>query len=1472
MMKSRRHSHPGRRAFAPGPSLPAAPTTGEPNSPLTRKRTLLAVIGALTFVAVVPGSFGTGGFGTPGSRSHHFLQTPVQPSHWTAAPAARLRATRLTDGISALAAELQAGHANKASLSRRLVSLSRSRQRALVRLLAKDPQAVRSMILARRARRALGRLHGARVETEVALEGRYRIWHRDDFKDPSRDVFLDQLVTRDNKVFTLNGATSRVAVKLTFARLKPNARMSVRGYALGDQVLATQVGTPRGRSLEAASAAATTGPITAAVIAVNFSDSATPMTATDMNAIKAVFQGNPGADAVSYFSETSYGKASLVPSFYGPYTIASTTSAECNSSSRDDDAMRAANADVDFTKFRRLIFVLNCPGLGGVALSEGALSTPDGTITAAETELDPASAKRLDIEVHELAHTLGSFSKHASFYVCRPDAFVPPTRFGDGCTSAEYGDGFDVLGSANSSQLDPLHKNAAGWLDAGQFPTVTTSGTYTLAPYEQASPNGQPLALNIPRGHSGNTFTVEYRQPIGFDSWMGTASCPGCTVTRGASIRLSNFITSGSGGGSDTQLIDTTPGTISSYSYYQTEDGRDGALLPGKTFTDPEYDISITAVSATASGLTVQVSLPPQTCTHAAPGVTSVTPTSQTAAAGQTKTYTFTVMNNDSSGCPAGTFRYISLPGTDDITTVASPDYFTLAPGASTTVSLSVTSSPSAVDGTYLASGPGKIFGNSLDASPTPVGLTYVVTSPADTTAPAAPTGLTAQAAGSGVVKVSWTAATDNLGVVGYRIIANTGSVYTTQTTSYLDTNLPPGTTRTYSVQAFDRKSNFSAVATVAVTTPSKTDFSAPSAPNLSATATDHSVSLSWSPSTDNVGVAYYEVRPCLVRDCKLPASASSFTTGGLPTRTRYDVQIFAYDRDGNWSSVGGGKLTVYTAAAGTTAPSQPRQFISTAGVAGRIDLSWAPSTDDRGIARYDVYRNNRKLGSTTSTSFTDTTVIMSGEYYVQAVDTDGSLSPPSSRAWFIVPSSAGTDTTAPAANITAPASGATVSGTFTINASASDNAGVSKVEFYVDGVLQGTDTSAPYTSSWDTSAAGSGTHWLFARAYDGAGNYGTSSVTLVTVGSGGGGGDTTPPTVAITAPTNGSTVSGVTTISTAASDNVAVTRVELLVDGTVKGTDTAAPYNFTWDSTSVANGSHAIAAQAFDIAGNNATAAVTVTASNAAPDTTPPSAPSDLAAVAAGSTAMNLTWTASTDNVGVTGYDVYRNGAKIATATSTSYADTGLTAATAYTYTVVAQDAAGNASAPSNTAQAATAALDTQAPGKPGSPRASVTGTTQIALKWSASTDNVGVVAYDLYRDGAMIDETSVPNYLDSGLAPGSSHSYYVVARDTAGNRSVASSTLSTHTGSLSTSSTGTIAGVVYNPEGKPLANAIIQVTVNGAVKNTKTSSSGVFKLSSLPAGDYTLTISLAGYQTAGAGATAVAGQSVLLVSVLSL
>src|SRR5204862_72719 len=98
----------------------------------------------------------------------------------------------------------------------------------------------------------------------------------------------------------------------------------------------------------------------------------------------------------------------------------------------------------------------------------------------------------------------------------------------------------------------------------------------------------------------------------------------------------------------------------------------------------------------------------------------------------------------------------------------------------------------------------------------------------------------------------------------------------------------------------------------------------------------------------------------------------------------------------------------------------------------------------------------------------------------------------------------------------------------------------------------------------------------------------------------------------------------------------------------------------------------------------------VSVTTASAA-DTTAPSAPTGLTAAAAGSSGANMSWSASTDDVGVTGYIVRRNGVQIATPGSRSYADTGLSAATTYSYTVAARDAAGNTSPNSASVNVAT-------------------------------------------------------------------------------------------------------------------------------------------------------------------------------------
>ena len=186
----------------------------------------------------------------------------------------------------------------------------------------------------------------------------------------------------------------------------------------------------------------------------------------------------------------------------------------------------------------------------------------------------------------------------------------------------------------------------------------------------------------------------------------------------------------------------------------------------------------------------------------------------------------------------------------------------------------------------------------------------------------------------------------------------------------------------------------------------------------------------------------------------------------------------------------------------------------------------------------------------------------------------------------------------------------------------------------------------------------------------------------------------------------------------------------------------------------------------------------------NTPADTTPPTTPAGLTAAAAGSTGANLSWSASTDNVGVTGYIMRRNGVQVATPATTSYADTGLSAATTYSYTVAARDAAGNTSPDSTSVSVTTAiAADTTPPSTPTGLTAAVAGSTGANLSWSASTDNVGVTGYILRRNGVQVATPATTSYADTGLSVGT-YSYTVAARDAAGNISPNSATASVTTG----------------------------------------------------------------------------------------
>lgn len=1195
---------------------------------------------ALVIAAVVSGA----GLGTavgPARAATWRSATNVSGTTAPAGPASsRLVSTAhdTTDALASLARGLavdpgRAGHDAVA-----VADLSRSRQAALVALAKSDPEQVAQDLLPPAELDRLRGIPGNALEEPAEVSGILSVFHRD--APNGDDVFQPELVSSGGHVVDLytNGVMPKVA---------PGSTVRMSGYQLDASTLFvwSSCSTCTTSYTAVASGLPTAlGPLNVAVLLGNFANSSTPLSAA---AEQAAFSGSPGSDVDSWYSAVSWGKSSLHPSVFGPFTLSESTgsggSCPSNLSTAESDLMNQASAQLTFANYQRFMIVFDCTGYGAsTSIGQSQLSTPQGTVTGAMSFFDATTGSQGYYLAHELAHNLGNY--HAAFFACEPSSFVPPTRFGQNCASSEYGDEFDVLGATLQEPrampfLGPYHANNAGWFSASNWLTLSTPGTYTetLLPYE--TPSSGLQAIDIPRGN-GTDFTLDYRQALSFDSFMApsnTTYCQNeCTITAGPMLELLDS-QAGAGGGSDTQAIDTTPNSIQSPYYYDVPDERDGALLPGKTFTDHETGISITTDSASASGTTVTINVPAAaSCTRGAPTISLLSPATQSTGSGQSLSYTLSVTDTSSSRCSAMEYKYFpdspalgtTPSGVEaNFTEVASPDVMTLSPGQTQDVAVTLTPGSTTTDGSYTFSlahshGIGILAANALAVPNTALpDVTFQLTSPPDSSAPTTPTGLSAQVLGSSTVDFTWAASTDDTSVAGYRVLVDGAYLYDTTSASFLDYTLNAGASHSLSVQAFDPQGNLSPASTITVALPSKTDTTAPSVPGVpTASATDRTITVSWVPSTDDLAVVGYLVLPF---DTFVPAPATSTTFSHLPTDTTYAVQVVAYDGSANASSYfmsSAPSVAVTTAFAGTVAPTQPTSLWSPqATVAGGIQLSWSPSADPAGVTGYSVLRNGRPWATVGTTSYTDppSDLYPNGagyQYSVEAYDAAGNVSPPSPVLQTISPNQASTDSVPPTgASLTSPATGATVLGTVTLSTSPTDNVGVQKVEFYVDGVSMTTvypPTSGPFTYSWDTTTTWNGTHVVYARAYDAAGNYSTASLTSVTVSNPGSG--------------------------------------------------------------------------------------TSSTTSSALSDTTPPTAPTNLGATAASPTQIDLSWGASTDDVGVAGYRVFRGSTQVASVSgsSTTYADASVAAGTTYTYTVEAYDAAGNVSAPSNSATTATPAL----------------------------------------------------------------------------------------------------------------------------------------------------------------------------------
>ena len=343
-----------------------------------------------------------------------------------------------------------------------------------------------------------------------------------------------------------------------------------------------------------------------------------------------------------------------------------------------------------------------------------------------------------------------------------------------------------------------------------------------------------------------------------------------------------------------------------------------------------------------------------------------------------------------------------------------------------------------------------------------------------------------------------------------------------------------------------------------------------------------------------------------------------------------------------------------------------------------------------------------------------------------------------------------------------------------------------------------GTTTTALTFNNTGLTAAT--TYRFRVRANDAAGNLSayTSIVNATTLTA-----DTTAPTQPTGLTATAGSATQVNLSWTASTDAVGVTgyRIERCTGATcttyaqIGTTTTAVTYS---DTGLTATTTYRYRVRATDAAGNLSAYSSVVNATTLTADTTAPTAPTNPAAAATSTTQINVTWTASTDNVGVIGYRIERctgasctTFAQIATPASSPFADSGLTAATTYRYRIRAADAAGNLSAYSGIVNATTVTPDTQVPTAPTGLTATVVSSTQVSVGWTASTDNVGVTGYLIERclgagcsSFTQVATQATTSYSDTGLVASTSYSYRIRATDAAANLSSYSATASVVTG----------------------------------------------------------------------------------------
>lgn len=400
------------------------------------------------------------------------------------------------------------------------------------------------------------------------------------------------------------------------------------------------------------------------------------------------------------YYESSYQQTTVVGDVIGWYVIALNSTATCDTITNNMPVLAqtaATNAGVDLGKYTRRVYMFpntaSCTwaGLGSIG-KWGNYSN---------AWINGYNDKR--VTGHELGHNLGLW--HSHFLQC------PGSSTEGNCSIIEYGDNSDIMGGGNGTHFNSYQKEILGWLGFGSSPviqTVTTSGSYTINPYEikGSVPANDVKGLkilkkNLPNG-SKDYYYLEFRQGIGFDAPL--ASCGNsCDFTRGVLVHMGNSTDFNTSNLLDMTSADKNMNLV--------------ALLPGQSFVDPNAPnggLTITADSISTAGAKVTIKIgtppPPPTCQRKNFTMT-IAPTMQWVNRGGSANYTITVNNTDTAGCTPKTFTFYANPTTTWIRTTLSTSALSIAPGKSGTLTLNAKTSLSARPGSYTFT----VVGNTME-------------------------------------------------------------------------------------------------------------------------------------------------------------------------------------------------------------------------------------------------------------------------------------------------------------------------------------------------------------------------------------------------------------------------------------------------------------------------------------------------------------------------------------------------------------------------------------------------------------------------------------------------------------------------------------------------------------------------------------------------------------------------------------